>query len=160
MGGKIDFFCFRLWAEKSIFFLWILVRKIEARRVCRWVEVDWRTEVSSRAVHRKDSGREADPYGIHAVTCQRSGAISRAHSLLRGTAAELLAKAGITAAPEQHLPGSLDRPADLLASSWRGRTVALDFTVITPTRAASWGSRASNGDVHFYTNYVSVVLVS
>ena len=82
-------------------------------------------------------GLEADPYGVHAVTCQRSGAISRGHTTLRDTVAELFTIAGLPVTPEQHLPQSLDRPADLLLSSWRGRTVALDFTIITPTRTSA-----------------------
>ena len=82
-------------------------------------------------------GLQADPYGVHATTCQRSGSISRGHTTLRDTVADLLAKAGVSAATEQRLPDSLDRPADVLLSSWRGRTVAMDFTVITPTRPSS-----------------------
>ena len=84
-----------------------------------------------------DCGREADPYGLHAVTCQRSGSISRGHTTLRDTVAELLGMAGITTASEQKLPDGPERPADLLVSSWRSRTVAIDFTIITPTRASS-----------------------
>ena len=74
---------------------------------------------------------------MHAVTCQRSGAISRGHSALRDTVAELLTRDGISTVPEQRLPNSLDRPADLLVSSWHGCTMALDFTIITPTRASA-----------------------
>ena len=82
-------------------------------------------------------GSEADAYGVHAVTCQRSGAISRGHTMLRDTVAELFTLAGLPVTKEQHLPQSLDRPADLLLSSWRGRTVALDFTIVTPIRASA-----------------------
>ena len=56
---------------------------------------------------------------------------------LRDTVAELLTRAGISTVPEQRLPNSLDRPADLLVSSWHGCTMALDFTIITPTRASA-----------------------
>ena len=90
-----------------------------------------------------DCGREADVFGVHAVTCQRSGSISRGHSVLRNAIAELFAKAGISAAPKQRLPNSLDRPADLLVSSWGGSTVAVDFTIITPTRASASPSSIS-----------------
>ena len=38
--------------------------------------------------------------------------------------------------PKQRLPQSLGRAADLPLSSWRGRTVALDFAIITPTQAS------------------------
>ena len=84
-----------------------------------------------------DCGRQADPYGMHAVTCQRYGAVCRGHFVLRDTVAELLARAGIAASPEKHLPGSLDLPVDRLVLSWRRRTVAIDFTVVTPTRASA-----------------------
>ena len=73
----------------------------------------------------------------------RSGAISRGHTALRDTVAELLTVAGITTAPEQKLPDGQERPADLLVSSWRGRTVAVDFTIITPNRASSSTSSTS-----------------
>ena len=56
---------------------------------------------------------------------------------MRDTVAELLSMAGITSAPEQKLPDGQERPADLLVSSWRARTVAIDFTIITPTRASA-----------------------
>ena len=91
-----------------------------------------------------DCGREADPHGVHAVTCQRSGFISRGHTLLRDTVGELLAKADIAAAKEQNLPNSAERPADILVSSWGGRTIALDFTIVTPSRASSTTSSTSN----------------
>ena len=91
----------------------------------------------------KDCGRQADPFGIHAVTCQRSGCITMGHTVLRDTVADLLAKAGVPAATEQHLPDSLNQPADVLPSSWRGRTVAVDFTIITPTRPSTRVSSTS-----------------
>ena len=62
-------------------------------------------------------GSEANAYGVHAVTCQRSGAISRGHTMLRDTVAELFTLAWLPVTKEQHLPQSLDRPADLLLSS-------------------------------------------
>ena len=49
----------------------------------------------------------------------------------RGCKLTMVARAGIAAAAEQRLPDSVDRLADLLLSTWRGRTVAVDFTIIT-----------------------------
>ena len=83
-------------------------------------------------------GRESNLFGVHAVTCQRSGSISRGHSALRDTVAQLLTRAGISTVPEQRFPNSLDRPADLLVSSWHGGTMAVDFTIITPTSASAY----------------------
>ena len=46
-----------------------------------------------------DCGRQADPFGLHAITCQRSGSISRGHTALRDAIGELFAKVGIPAVP-------------------------------------------------------------
>ena len=51
-----------------------------------------------------DCGRAADEYGVHAVTCLRSGAIGRCHTLLRDTLGTLLLQAGIPAVWEPRLP--------------------------------------------------------
>ena len=91
----------------------------------------------------RECSRDGDVLGVHTVTCQRTGSISRGHSLLRDTVAELLSRVGISTAREQRLPGSLDRPADLLVSAWKGKTIALDFTIITPTRASASVSSTS-----------------
>ena len=53
---------------------------------------------------------------------------------MRDTVSGLLSMAGITSAPEQKLPDGQERPADLLVSSWRARTVAIDFMIITRLR--------------------------
>ena len=82
-----------------------------------------------------DCGRQVDPSGIHAMTCSRSGTIARCHTVLRDTLQNVLLKAGLSVAPGQSPPGSSERPADLLVSSWRG--LAIDFTVITSTRASA-----------------------
>ena len=80
-------------------------------------------------------GRVADPKGQHAVTCQRSGAIGRGHTVLRDTLAEILTRAGLQVQMEQSPPGRPDvRPADILVGSWKGRPLAIDVTVVTSIR--------------------------
>ena len=91
-----------------------------------------------------DCGLEGDEMGIHAITCRRSGDISRGHTLLRDTALQLCRQAGYEAEAEQGVlghPGS--RPANILVGGWRGRNSAIDFTIITPTRPSAHPSAAS-----------------
>ena len=66
--------------------------------------LEWVIKIRPQLCICKDCGRQAYPYGVQAVTCQRSGSITKGHRALRDTAAELLANAGISAAPEQRLP--------------------------------------------------------
>ena len=80
-----------------------------------------------------DCGADADTAGVHAVCCQRSGHITRAHTALRDTVANLFQEAGYTVTLEAAVPGSLERPADLLVHCWNGRPLAIDFTIVTPT---------------------------
>ena len=91
-----------------------------------------------------DCGLEGDEMGIHAMTCRRSGDISRGHTLLRDTALQLFRQAGYAAEAEQGVPGHPGRrPADILVSGWRGRNLAIDFTIVAPTRASAHPSAAS-----------------
>ena len=84
-----------------------------------------------------DCGRPADSHGVHAITCSRSGMIARGHTSLRDTVQEILRMVGLAVEAEQSPPGQPERPADLLISSWRGKPLAIDFTVITPTRPSA-----------------------
>ena len=107
---------------------------MEFRAALRWVlGIPFR----SVAYPCPDCGVLADPLGVHAVTCLRSGYITRGHNQLRNCVAELFGTAGLPVDVEQNLPGSLDRPADVLFTSWRGRPTAIDFTIITPTRPSA-----------------------
>ena len=81
-----------------------------------------------------DCGKNADCFGLHAVTCVRSAYITRGHHALRDTMSLLYAKAGLHAEIEQPLPGRDERPADLLTSTTYGTPLAIDFTIVTPTR--------------------------
>ena len=84
-----------------------------------------------------DCGCLADPNGLHAVTCLRSGFITRGHNVLRNTAIELFRRAGVTAEAERNLPGRTERPADMLVWNWQGKSSAIDFTLVTPDRPSA-----------------------
>ena len=85
-----------------------------------------------------DCGREADPLGIHATTCQRSGAITRGHNTLRDCLARLFSEAGISVEMEQSPADMPDRrPADILLLNWKGKRLAIDCTLITPVRLSA-----------------------
>jgi len=85
-----------------------------------------------------DCNRAADPKGVHAVCCQRSGAIGRGHTVLRDTLAEILRKAGFDVKLEQSTPGHPERrPADAWISNWRGRPLAIDVTGVTCCRPSA-----------------------
>ena len=63
--------------------------------------------------------------------------MSRGHTILRNTMIELFRQAGHQVDPEQAIPGRDERPADMLVSNWSGKTLAVDFTVVTPSRASA-----------------------
>ena len=44
---------------------------------------------------------------------------------------------------EQTIPGRDEPPADMLLSNWHGKTVAVDFTIITPTRQSALAQGAA-----------------
>ena len=79
-----------------------------------------------------------DSYGRHAVTCRRSGAITRCHNLLRDVVKAIATTAGYKVLPEQTIPSNHAlRPADLLIQHWKEcKPLALDFTVSTPSFAS------------------------
>ena len=107
---------------------------VEFRAALRWI---LGLPFRSSSYTCPDCGRHADPLGLHAVTCSRSGMVTRGHTTLRDTVQEILRKAGLTVDAEQSIPGHSERPADLLVSSWHGRPLAVDFTIITPTRLSA-----------------------
>ena len=107
---------------------------VESRAALRWVSgVPFRP----RQYMCPHCGAKADPYGLHAITCTRSGAISRGHNILRDTVAELFNMARVPVDIEQTLAECFERPADILVSRWGGKQLAIDFTVVTPTRPSS-----------------------
>ena len=89
-----------------------------------------------------DCGQQADPLGIHATTCQRSGEISRGHTCLRDCVGGLFESAGVQVSYEysSRIPNSSSahssRPADI-AVRWHGKRLAIDFMVVTPVRSSA-----------------------
>ena len=107
---------------------------VEFRAALRWIlGVPFRSAPYSCP----DCGATADQYGLHATTCSRSGFITRGHNILRDVMAELFSAAGRPVLAEQSLPDCFERPADILITTEHGRQIALDFTVVTPTRLSS-----------------------
>ena len=93
-----------------------------------------------------ECGCQADAYGLHAVTCLRSGLITKGHTVLRNTVIEVFRRAGVSVECERALPGRDERPADMLIVNWRGKTTAVDFTVVTPNRPSAIQHAHSTND--------------
>ena len=93
----------------------------------------------------------------HAYTCPDCGMLAghscrdlpaiwvhnSGHSVLRNALIELFRRAGVRVEAEQSIPGRDERPADMLVSSWHGKTAAVDFTIITPTRQSALAQGAA-----------------
>ena len=96
----------------------------------------------SREYGCPDCGLPADPLGIHAVTCQRSGEISRSHHKACHCLGGLYDMAGglvdyeYTSRLPNYSSTSSSRPADV-AVAWRGTRWAFDITVVTPVRKSA-----------------------
>ena len=73
-----------------------------------------------------------DPFGDHFVTCRKNG-FTRRHNSLWDAWAHVLSVSQIPHAMEVAVPGG-DRPADILLLGWdKGRDVAVDITITSPT---------------------------
>jgi hypothetical protein len=82
-----------------------------------------------------------DPYGDHAIHCQKQPGFKYRHDLVRDVLYDTLVRAGIPATKEAPVnfltpPGenrSTLRPADVLIYSWdRGKRVCVDLTGVSP----------------------------
>ena len=90
----------------------------------------------------------SDRYGDHAISCGIGGERIACHNHVRDALLQTAVQAGLgpTKEPDGLLPGSDDRPADLLIPFWSsGRDTALDFTVVNPLQAALVGRTAQDG---------------
>jgi hypothetical protein len=85
-----------------------------------------------------------DHSGNHALCCTRSG-LYRRHNRVRDTLYCLASKAGCQPQLEATLPGTQDRPADLLLSAFGPRPVAVDVTISHPLRLSN--QSAARGEV-------------
>ena len=77
-----------------------------------------------------------DPAGDHALSCPSNGTYRR-HNHLRDRLFGLSQLAGWAPALEQAIPGSRDRPADLLLRTAGPRPMAVDVTVSHPLRSSA-----------------------
>jgi hypothetical protein len=81
---------------------------------------------------------DADPLGLHAVTCQKSGAIGRTHTTLKYTFYRIAKAAGLDAELEVRPPNDpANVPADVLLRNFNGTgALAIDFTIVSPVLRA------------------------
>ena len=90
----------------------------------------------------------SDRYGDHAISCGIGGERIARHNHVRDALVQSAVQAGLgpTREPDGLLPGSDDRPADLLIPFWSGgRDTAIDFTVVNPLQAALVKKTAQDG---------------
>ena len=91
----------------------------------------------------------SDKFGDHAISCGIGGERIARHNHVRDALLQVAVQAGLgpTKEPDGLLPGSDDRPADVLIPFWSGcRDMALDFTVVNPLQAALVRRAANDGE--------------
>ena len=90
-----------------------------------------------------------DKYGDHAISCAINGERIAKHNHVRDAifAAASQAALGPRKEPAGLLPGSDDRPADVLLPFWaNGIDAALDVSVVNPLQQQLGGQVAREGD--------------
>ena len=90
-----------------------------------------------------------DKYGDHSISCAINGERIAKHNHVRDAiyAAAAQAALGPRKEPAGLLPGSDDRPADVLLPYWtNGKDAALDISIVNPLQQALVGQVAREGD--------------
>ena len=90
-----------------------------------------------------------DKYGDHSISCAINGERIAKHNHVRDAlhAAASQAALGPRKEPAGLLPGSDDRPADVLLPFWsNGKDAALDISIVNPLQQALVGQVARDGD--------------
>ena len=90
-----------------------------------------------------------DKFGDHAISCAIGGERIAKHNHVRDALFQAAAQAalGPQKEPPGLLPGSDDRPADILLPFWsQGKDTALDITVVNPLQGALIDQVAQDGD--------------
>ena len=90
----------------------------------------------------------SDRLGDHAISCGIGGERIARHNHCRDALFQAAQQAGLgpSREPDGLLPGSDDRPADLLIPFWTGgQDTALDFTVVNPLQSALVRQTAKEG---------------
>ena len=90
-----------------------------------------------------------DRYGDHAISCAIGGERIAKHNHVRDALFQAAAQAalGPQKEPPGLLPGSDDRPADILLPFWsQGKDTALDITVVNPLQGALIDQVAMDGE--------------
>lgn len=92
--------------------------------------------------------RASDRMGDHAISCGIGGERIARHNHVRDAIYNTAVQAGLgpVREPDGLLPGSDDRPADVLIPVWSGgRDTALDFTVVNPLQEALVTAASESG---------------
>jgi len=110
---------------------WYTLSNDAARHGMKWI---LGLSVNNASYKCNWCGKDADREGLHAVTCQLSGAIGRGHTVLKNVVYKIAVDAGLETELEAHLPNDPHNiPADVLVRNWLGRSpLALDFTIVSP----------------------------
>ena len=90
-----------------------------------------------------------DIMGDHAISCAIGGERISKHNHVRDAIFKAAVEAGLgpVREPDGLLPGSDDRPADVLIPIWtEGRDTALDITVVNPLQQALVARASEEGD--------------
>ena len=91
-----------------------------------------------------------DIMGDHAISCAVGGERISKHNHVRDAIFKAAVEAGLgpVREPDGLLPGSDDRPADVLIPIWtEGRDTALDITVVNPLQQALVEKSSEEGDI-------------
>ena len=92
--------------------------------------------------------RVSDMMGDHAISCGIGGERIARHNHVRDALFHTAVQAGLgpVREPDGLLPGSDDRPADVLIPVWSsGKDTALDFTVVNPLQEALVSAASEDG---------------
>ena len=104
--------------------------------------------------------RVNDILGDHAVSCAVGGERISKHNHVRDALFQAAVQAGLgpSKEPDGLLPGSDDRPADILIPFWtQGKDTAIDVTVVNPLQCALVARSSQDGDsavAHAYNGKV------
>ena len=112
---------------------WYTLSNDAARHGMKWI---LGLSVNNASYKCNWCGKDADREGLHAVTCQLSGAIGRGHTVLKNVVYKIAVDAGLETELEAHLPNDPHNiPADVLVRNWLGRSQPYGITTLMLLKA-------------------------
>jgi hypothetical protein len=117
------------WAVQSS--PWFALPVAEYRAALRWIVG---APIHSKEYVCPDCGKMADQLGVHAVTCQATGATPRGHSTVKFLLGSLFRAAGCHVEFERGPAAATTRPADILVHGAGPRPLAVDTSIWTHVR--------------------------